>query len=242
MLIANRHVFITGAGKRLGRAITDALIPHRIRLSAHYRTSAAEAADAARAAERAGGRAHTVTADLANVEELRAAVRAAEARFGAIDILVNCASDFFPTPLFEVTEAQWDHFLDVNLKGQFFLAQAAATRMQEKGGLILNLADVNGTKPMKNFTPYVISKAGLVMMTRNLAKELAPKIRVNAISPGPVLLPENYTEAQRQRSIDRTLLKRLGSPRDIAEAALFLIENDYINGVELAVDGGRSLA
>ena len=242
MKIQDQHVFITGAGKRLGRAIANALLPHRIRLTAHYRNSKTEAESLVAAAVAAGGQGHTVQADLGKVDELRAAVKTAEARFGPIGVLVNCASDFFPTPLLEVTEEQWDHFLDVNLKGQFFLAQAAAVRMQEKGGVILNLADVNGTRPMKKYSPYVISKAGLLMMTKNFAKELAPGIRVNAISPGPVLLPETYSEAQIQRSIDRTLLKRLGSAEDIAQAAVFLIENDYITGMDLAVDGGRSLA
>src|SRR5207248_89318 len=127
----------------------------------------------------------------------------------------------------------WDHLLDVNLKGQFFLAQACAKTMQKNGGVILNIADVNGERPMKNFTPYVCSKAGLLMMTRNLAKEWAPKIRVNSISPGAVLLPESYNEEQRQRSIEQSLLKRLGSPEDIAQAALFLIANDYITGFDL---------
>jgi pteridine reductase len=126
------------------------------------------------------------------------------------------------------------------LKSQFFLTQAVAKTMKQ--GVILNLADVNGERPMRNFTPYTCSKAGLLMMTRNLAKEWAPKIRVNSISPGAVLLPESYTEEQKQKSIDRSLLKRLGSPDDVAEGALFLIANDYITGFDLKVDGGRSLA
>ena len=185
----------------------------------------------------------TGSADLKDVSSLRRAVDKAKSQFGPVDILINSASDFYPTPALECSEEDWDHFLDVNLKGQFFLAQACAAKgMKERGGVILNLGDVNGERAMRGYTPYVCSKAGLLMMTRNLAREWAPEIRVNSISPGPVLLPENYTEGQRQRSIDRTLLKRFGTPADIAEAAVFLIENDYITGFDLKVDGGRILS
>jgi pteridine reductase len=237
-----QHVLVTGAGKRLGRAIAEALLARPIRLTAHYHRSKPQAEELVARARARGSEAIALPADLGRVSELREMVRQAEARFGPIGILVNSASDFYPTPALDVTEAQWDHLLSVNLKGQFFLAQAAAHRMREKGGVILNLCDVNGTRPMKRYTPYAVSKAGLLMLTRNLAKEWAPEIRVNAISPGPVLLPESYTPEQREKARERTLLKRLGAPEDIAAAALFLIGNDYITGADLAVDGGRSLA
>jgi pteridine reductase len=241
MKLTDAHVLITGSGKRLGRAIAEAFLPAKIRLTAHYHKSSADAETLVARVKAAGGEAHAVGADLRDVASIRAIVTAAEKRFGPVDVLVNSASDFYPTPVLEVTPEQWDHLMDLNLKGQFFLAQACAIRMQEKGGVIVNLVDVNAIRPMKKYTPYVVSKAGLLMVTRNLAKELAPKIRVCSISPGPVLLPETYTPEQVQRSIDRTLLKRLGTAEDIAQAALFLVGNDYLTGFDLAVDGGRSL-
>lgn len=243
MNINGRHVFITGASKRVGRAIAERLLDFDIRLTSHYRKSQADTEALVLVAKGRGRDCLAVSADLRKVSELRTAVDKAVARFGPVDILINSASDFYPTPALECSEENWDHFLDVNLKGQFFLAQACAAKgMKQKGGVILNLGDVNGERAMRGFTPYVCSKAGLLMMTRNLAKEWAPEIRVNSISPGPVLLPETYTEEQRKRSTERTLLKRLGTAEDIAEAAVFLIENDYITGFDLKVDGGRILS
>lgn len=246
MQLAGRHVLITGAGKRVARRIAEVLLAPEhgdaVKLSAHYFRSADAVKELVTWGKTHGREVHAITADLRDVGQLRAAARDAVQRFGPVDVLVNSASDFFPTPALEATEEDWDRLLDVNLKGQFFLAQAVAERMREKGGVIVNIADVNGERAMRNYAPYTASKGGLLTLTRSLAKEWGPKIRVNAVSPGPVLLPESYTEAQRQRSIDRTLLKRLGSPDDIAQACLFLIENDYVTGFDLKVDGGRSLA
>lgn len=244
MQISKKHVLITGAGKRLGRAIAERLLPYGIHLSAHCQTSRAEAEQLIAMGKKHASSVQVVQGDLANVSEVQAFAAAAMAKFGPVEILINSASIFYPTPLDQVNEENWDDLMNVNLKGQFFLAQACAAALVQKkcSGVFINLVDVNAQKTLPNFTPYVCSKAGLWMMTRNLAKELAPLIRVNSISPGPVLLPENYTPAQRQRSENKTLLKRLGSAQDIAEAAVFLIENDYITGQDLAVDGGRSLA
>lgn len=244
MQISKKHVLITGAGKRLGRAIAERLLPYGINLSAHCQTSRAEAEQLIPIGKKHSSHVHVVQGNLAKVSEVRAFAASAIAKFGPVEILINSASIFYPTPLEKVTEENWDDLMNVNLKGQFFLAQACATVLLEKKrpGVFINLVDVNAQKTLPHFTPYVCSKAGLWMMTRNLARELAPLIRVNSISPGPVLLPENYTDAQRQRSEDKTLLKRLGTPQDIAEAAVFLIENDYMTGQDLAVDGGRSLA
>lgn len=246
MTLSGKHVFITGAARRVARAIAEALLAapdaKGLTISAHYFRSKADVDALVAHGKKTGHEIVPVQADLRDVSQVRAAVKTAVGRLGPVDILVNSASDFYPTPALDVTEEQWDALLDLNLKGQFFLAQAVGADMLRRGGVILNIADVNGERPMRNFTPYTCSKAGLLMMTRNLAKEWAPKVRVNAISPGAVLLPETYTEAQRQRAIDRSLLKRLGSPEDIARAALFLIENEYITGFDLKVDGGRSLA
>lgn len=242
MRLKGTHVLVTGAAKRVARVISENLLADEIKLSAHYFRSRREAEELVAWGKQRGREIALVQGDLSRREDCRRIAQEAEARFGAVDILVNSASDFYPTPVEDVTEEIWDKLQDLNLKGQFFLSQALAPSMLKKGGCIVNLCDVNGERPMRNYTPYVVSKAGLLMLTKNLAKEWAPKIRVNAVSPGAVLLPENYDEAKKQKAIDRSLLKRLGSPDDIAHATRFLIENDYITGFNLRVDGGRSLA
>lgn len=242
MNVKGTHVFVTGAAKRLGRAIAESFLPHGVTLSAHCRVSRAELESLERAAEQAGSRCHAIKADLRNVNEVRRAVKEAEDRFGPVDILINSASSFYPTPALQVTEDQWNDLVDANVKGQFFLAQACAPGMMKKGGVIINLGDVNGERPLRNFTPYAVGKAGILMLTRNLALEWAPKVRVNSVSPGPVLVPPDYTAEKIQKAADRTLLKRWGSPEDIVSAVHFLIGNDYITGFDLKVDGGKSIA
>jgi pteridine reductase len=238
MDLNKKHVLVTGASRRIGRAITERFLKEGARVTGHYRT---ESQDTETLRSLKGqGQIQAIQADLGDLASLRALAEKSVKQFGPIDVLVNSASDFYPTPLDELTEKQWDHFLDINLKGQFFLAHAVAPTMP-MGSVVLNICDIHASKPLAKYTPYVVSKAGLWMLTRNLAKEWAPKIRVNSISPGPVLLPESYDEAAIARSIERTLLKRLGSPQDIVEAALFLIQSNYITGFDLPVDGGRSL-
>ncbi len=242
MELKNKHVLITGAGQRIGRCLAEHLLESssEVRLTAHYRRS--EKAVAELVALHPKRKILPAKANLSEVKSLRAMVGEAQNKFGPVDILVNCASIFTRTPARECTEEAWDEMQAVNIKGQFFLAQACAVEMEKKGGLILNIVDCCVGRTMRNFTPYMAAKAGLLMMTRNLAKEWAPKIRVNAISPGPIIPPEHYTKDQLERSSEKTLLKRWGEPKDIAEAALFLIQNDYITGLDLIVDGGRSLS
>jgi NAD(P)-dependent dehydrogenase (short-subunit alcohol dehydrogenase family) len=240
MEIQNRHALITGAARRVARRIAERLLERGAKVTAHYHASKKEAETLV---DQFGkDNVFLVPADLRDMKALARLVCESQKYFGPIDILVNSASDFYPTPALEVTEEQWDHLFSLNLKAQFFLAQGCGKEMKARGGVILNIADVNGERPMKKYAPYSATKAGLLMMTRSLALEWAPEVRVNSLSPGAVLLPENYTEAQRQRSIERSLLKRLGSPDDIAEGAMFLIQNPYITGFDLKVDGGRSLA
>jgi len=239
MHLKGKHVFITGGNQRLGRAVSELLLKEEIKLTSTYRSSATAAATLVEFGAKLGRNVFTLKMDLRELSQIADAVSKAIDHFGPIDILINCASDFYPTPVLSCSEEQWDSLLETNLKGQFFLAKACAKKMLKNGGLIINFADTNGEHPLKNFTPYVISKAGILMMTRNLALEWAPKIRVNSISPGPVLLPEAFSEEQKKRAEEKTLLKRLGSPSDISSAVLFLIGNDYINGFNLCVDGGR---
>lgn len=237
MRLKAKHVFITGAAKRVARTVAERLLKEGARLTAHYHQSRAEAETLKALAP---DRVTLVQGDLSDMGVMAGLVAQAEKAFGPIDVLINSASNFYPTPVETVTEAQWDDLTQINLKAPFFLAQAAFKSMKP-GSVILNIADVNGERAMRRHAPYSCAKAGLLMLTRNLAKEWAPRIRVNSISPGPVLLPLNYTEEQKQKSVERTLLKREGSPADIAEAALFLIEATYITGFDLKVDGGRSL-
>jgi pteridine reductase len=237
MDLKGKHAFVTGAAKRVARAIAERLLKEGVRLSAHYFQSQAEA-EALKAL--APDRVALVRGDLRELGKLPSLIAQAEKAFGPIDVLVHSASSFYPTPVETVTAEQWDDLERTNLKAPFFLSQAASPRMKA-GSVIVNIADVNGERAMRRHLPYSCSKAGLLMLTRNLAKEWAPRIRVNSISPGPVLLPESYDEAQRKKSVARTLLGREGSPEDIASAVVFLAQATYITGFDLKVDGGRHL-
>lgn len=241
MNLQGRHILVTGAAKRVGRAIAESFLPYGVSLSLHYFRSEIAESELLPLAEKGGSRFFSVQADLCDVNSIRAAVQLAEAKFGPVDILVNSASTFYPTPVLSVTEEQWDELVDANVKGHFFFSQACAPQMSKRGGVILNIGDVNAERPVKNFTPYVVGKAGLLMLTKNLAKEWAPAIRVNAISPGPVLIPEGYTPEKIERAAEKTLLKRWGTPEDIVQAVHFLIRNEYITGFNLRVDGGKSI-
>lgn len=237
MRLKGKHVFITGAAKRVARAIAERLLGEGANLSAHYFHSETEAKALHGLAPQ---RIRLLRGDLRDMAILPELVAQAEKAFGPIDVLIHSASSFYPTPVDTVTEAQWDDLERINLKAPFFLSQAAARQMKA-GSVIINIADVNGERAMRRHLPYSCAKAGLLMLTRNLAKEWAPRIRVNSISPGPVCLPEHYSTAERENSVKRTLLGREGTPGDIAEAALFLIEATYLTGFDLKVDGGRSL-
>jgi pteridine reductase len=237
-------VLITGGARRVGAAIVRKLHGAGARLAVHHRDSHAEAE--ALAAELNALRPASVIllqADLLQTASLPALVAQTLAAFGRLDVLINNASTFYATPLEQVTEAAWDDLLGTNLKAPLFLAQAAAKALTQSQGLILNIADIHGLRPLKNFPVYSSAKAGLVMLTQSLARELAPAVRVNAIAPGPVLFPDTgLTEEKKDDIIARTLLKRRGSPDDIARAALFFVmDAHYVTGQVLAVDGGRSV-
>ncbi len=240
MKLNGKTAFITGSGKRIGRAIAEKLLLQGVNIAAHYRTSRAEVEELI---SRYGkDKVFGVQADLKNVAELQKAFEKAVQNFGSIEILINSASDFYPKPALQVTEADWDHFSSTNLKGQFFLAQAFAARLpKSQTGCLINLGDVCAEYPRKNFVAYLASKGGLLSMTKALALEWGPQIRVNSIAPGPVLKPEKYSETQAEKAAESTLMGRWGTADDIANAALFLLENDYITGLDLKVDGGRSL-
>ena len=243
--LTGKTVLITGGARRVGAAIARELHGAGANLAIHYRKSATEAAVLARELnDLRAGSAATVRAELLDVDQLPMLVDFAKRSFGGLDVLVNNASTFYPTKIGGITPQAFDDLLGTNLKVPLFLAQAATPLLRASGGLILNIVDIHALRPLRNYTVYCAAKAGLHMLTRSLAKELGPEIRVNGISPGPVLWPEGAgDESHREKIIQRTILKRMGTPADIARTALFLCADaPFITGQVLAVDGGRSVA
>jgi pteridine reductase len=182
-------------------------------------------------------------ADLLDLSSLPGLVEAAVAAFGHLDVLINNASTFYPTPVGHITAAAFDDLIGTNLRAPLFLSQAAAPALSQRTGCIVNLIDIHGFRPLRHHPTYCVAKAGLAMLTQSLARELAPAVRVNGIAPGPVLWPEGEMDPKRRAEIiERTALKRVGSPEDIAKAALFLIKDaPYVTGQILPVDGGRTV-
>lgn len=229
----------------MGAEIARTLHAAGAQVGVHYHRSAPDAAAllAALNGERAGS-AIGIAADLLDTAQLPRIIEALLAAFGRLDVLVNNASTFYPTPVGAITSAHWDDLLGTNLKAPLFLSQAAAPALRATQGLIINLADIHGQRPLRHHVTYSIAKAGLVMLTRSLARELAPEVRVNAIAPGPVMWPVGGAdEALKAEIVARTALKRPGSPRDVALAArYFAVDAPFVTGQVLAVDGGRSVA
>jgi len=242
--LSGRTVLITGGARRVGATLARALHAAGANLVIHYRRSSSEAARLAKDLNEERPRsAALVQGDLLEPGELRTVSEAAVKAFGQLDVLINNASSFYPTPIGEVTEQHWNDLVGSNLKAPLFLSQALAPALRLTQGLILNLADIHGMRPLRRYTTYCVAKAGLIMLTKSLARELGPHVRVNAIAPGPVMWPEDVTDRTLQKKIiDRTLLKRAGSPEDVARAALFFCtEAPFVTGQILAVDGGRSV-
>jgi len=240
--LAEKVVLVTGAARRVGAVIAAAFHAEGARLAVHYRVSQAEAeALVARLNAARPDSARAFQADLADAGACEALPLRAVREFGRLDVLVNNASAFYPTPVGSITPDQFDDLVGSNLRAPLFLAQAAAPELAKREGLILNIADIHGIRPLGKHAVYCAAKTALVMLTRSLARELGPGIRVNAIAPGPVLWPENGTDAKlRERIVSRTALKRPGTPEDVAKAALFFAKDaPFITGEVLAVDGGR---
>jgi len=231
---------VTGAAKRIGRSIALRLAGAGARVVVNYRHSAAEAEATVREIEAAGGQALSMQADVTKAEQVRAMFAEIEKRCGRLDILVNNAGTFSPAPFGEMSEAQWDEMLDTNLKSQVLCAQAAAVLMKRQGrGRIINLSSIGGLLPWPKYAHYCVSKAGVIMLTRCLARSLAPEITVNSVAPGTIQFPGELPD---EDYIRRTPLKKTGTGNDIAEAVLFLAQSDFITGQVLVVDGGRTLA
>jgi len=237
-------VLITGAAHRIGATTARLLHSVGANIVLHYRASADGAK--ALADELNAQRADSVSllqGDLLDSAALPQLVAQAHAAWGRLDVLINNASTFYPTPVGSVGEAQWEDLMGTNLKAPFFLAQAAAQHLRAERGCIVNIVDIHADQPLKGHPVYSMAKAGLVMMTKALAGELGPEVRVNGIAPGAILWPENdMDDATKAKIVERTFLKRQGNPQDIARAALYLIRDaDYTSGDILKVDGGRSL-
>lgn len=243
----NKVVLITGGAKRVGAAITRALHQQGANVMLHYHTSQQEAETLQ--AELNQTRADSVAimqANLLQTADLPKLIQATLQQFGRLDALINNASSYYATPLGGISEAQWDELTGSNLKAPLFLSQAAADALFASRGCIVNITDMHIERPKKHYIVYSAAKAGLVNLTKSLAQELAPNVRVNAVAPGPVLWPEDhqeFDETYRQQVVNQTLLKRTGEPEDIAKAVKFLVyDAPFITGHVLAVDGGRHLS
>jgi len=232
---------VTGAARRIGRELAVRLAAEGAQVAVHYRRSRAEADAVVAEIAGAGGEAICIAADLTRHAEIETLFGAVERRFGRLDILVNSAAAFFPTPLAETTEEQWDSLLDANLKSQFFCAQRAAPLLRAYGrGRIVNFASLGGLVAWPRYSAYCVSKAGVIMLTRCLARTLAPEVTVNAIAPGTISFAEDAPELA-ENYIRQAPLGRTGTPQDITEAVLYLLRAEFVTGQVLVVDGGRSI-
>ena len=242
--LSGKVVLVTGAARRIGAAIVARLHENGAQVAIHYRSSDSDANDlAARLNNERADSAATFQADLLQLEPLIKLVSAVREWAGRLDCLVNNASSFYPTPVGSISEAQWDDLIGSNLKAPLFLSQAAAPQLRENNGVIINIVDIHSQRPLRNHAVYGPAKAGLAMLTRSLAKDLAPHVRVNGVSPGAILWPEDGMSDAAQQSILRQVpLERPGTTDDIAGCVLYLWRDaSYVTGQIIAVDGGRSI-
>lgn len=240
-------VLITGAAKRVGAVIARSLHAQKMRIAIHYHSSSHDAQVLSEELNQIRpNSAITIQANLHDTTSLPELVTTTIQTWGQLDVLINNASSFYPTPIGSINEEHWHDLISTNLKAPLFLAQAAAPHLSKQHGSIINMVDIHARQPLKSYPVYCVAKAGLVMLTKVLAKELSPEVRVNAIAPGPILWPDEekneLDQTTQEKIIGRTLLKRSGTPQDVAKAIDFFIQNaDYITGQVLAIDGGRTL-
>jgi pteridine reductase len=242
-----RVALVTGSGKkRIGWHVADALAGLGYSIAVHFRTSAKEAAETVEHMRSRGVEALAFQADLADESAVRDLVRGTQDHFERLDVLVNCAAVYKPKPLEEITAADLRHNFEVNLLGTFLCAQRAGLAMvrQPEGGCIVNIGDWALARPYLNYAPYFVSKGAIPALTRCLAVELGtrnPRVRVNCVHPGPVLFPPEMPKAEREEAIHSTLVRREGHPENVAAAALFFVQNEFVTGACLPVDGGRTI-
>ncbi len=240
-----KTIFVTGGAKRIGKAIIELFAQDNWRIIIHYNKSASDAEALAESINANNGdSAFVVKGDLDKSDDVQSIVSSVNSISETIDLLVNNASTFYPTPIEDISNDHWDKLIGSNLKGPLFLIQGLKEKLQASKGSIINITDTNLTKGIANYSIYSAAKAGLESITKGLAKELAPEIKVNAISPGAMLEPPDvtWTEEQRNKVIESIPLKRMGTEKDIAETVYFLAHSDYITGQIIKVDGGRSLS
>lgn len=244
--LSGKVALITGAARRIGAEIARTLHNNGMNVVLHYNASEEEAIKLSEQLNLA--REHSAIAirsDLQEAESEKGLVQHAAKIWGRLDVLVNNASRFYRTTIGEVTEYAWDDLMNSNLKAPFFLSQAAAPLLKENKGCIVNITDLHAERPLMDYSVYCLSKSGLMMLTKVLAKELGPDVRVNSVAPGAILWPEGkntLTDKEKQKIIDRTIMKRAGGAEDIAKAVLFFVRDaDYVTGQMLNVDGGRGL-
>jgi pteridine reductase len=242
MELRGRVALVTGAGRRLGQAMARALADRGMTVAIHHHASSAGAAELRDEIVAAGGRAACFPADLSDAAAAAELPRRVVTELGGLHVLVNSAAVMHRLSFEETTPEQYDATLDLNLRAVFFCTQGAAPALRSARGKVVNLADLGGLEPWPGFAAHSVSKAGVVMLTRVLARALAPEVTVNAIAPGAVLVPEEYDADERERLARTTPLGRLGSPEDVTTALLYLLEGgDYVTGEVLVVDGGRLL-
>ncbi len=239
MHLKDKVVLITGGAVRIGRAITVELITAGANVFCHYFSSEREA----RELKKEYPSVNLLKGNLKQISTVAPLIHEIVEVAGTIDVLINNAAIFIKTPFGTVTEENWDNLFALNLKPNFFLSQEASKIMMEKQtGKIVNIADTSGLRPWPSYIPYSLTKSGMISLTKGLAKALAPHVQVNCINPGPVLMPDKYSNEQIAQAIEKTLLKRAGQAEDVASAVRFLLEDgDYITGLILSVDGGRSI-
>lgn len=241
MQLRGKVALVTGGGRRVGRALAEALGARGATVAVHYNESSRGADEVARAIESAGGKAGAFAANLVDADAPAALVAAVVKRFGALDVLINSAAVMVRTPFGEVDAKTWDAMFALNLRAPFLLAQSAAPHLRRARGAIVNIADLAAFETWPGYIPHGLTKAGVVQMTKALARVLAPEVRVNAIAPGTVLLPDDWSTEDAARLDETTPLKRQGSPADVAGAMLYLLDADYVTGETIVVDGGRHI-
>ena len=240
----NKTIFITGAAKRIGKEIALTFKELGWNIIIHYNSSKKDADDLANQINKDNpNSAKTVQGNLDIKEDVQKILSEVSETFPSIDVLVNNASTFYPTPIDEISEDHWERLIGSNLKGPLFLIQGLKEQLKSSKGSIINITDTNLSKGVPNFSIYSAAKAGLEAITKGLARELAPDIKVNAIAPGAMLEPPDvtWTEEQKNKVIENIPLNRMGSEKDIADAVSFLVRSEYITGQIIKVDGGRSL-
>ncbi|HKY96376.1 MAG TPA: SDR family oxidoreductase [Gemmatimonadaceae bacterium] len=240
MKLEGRNAIVTGAGHRVGRALAVALGAEKMNVAVHYNRASKEADETVALIKKAGGNATSFAADLTDGDAPQKLVNAVVKAFGVIHVLVNSAAVMKRQPFGTVSAADWAETMTLNLRAPFMMAQSAAAQMSE-GGSIVNISDLAAFETWPSYIPHSISKAGIVKMTEGLARVLAPSIRVNAIAPGAVLLPDEWGEQTGERLVDTTPLRRLGDPGDVVDAMLYLLRSDYVTGETIVVDGGRRI-